>query len=254
MVGADNTGTVMSFRPITRPRVAAIVLGAGSGTRVGGVHNKVFLPLAGRRVLSWSFHALAQVRSIDRFIMVIRENDRELAEQTVDREIEDIDVEIVVGGASRHESELLALRHLGQAIRAGEINIALIHDGARPLLSPQLVRTLISVAAEHGAVFPGLESHDIRYLRDDGTIDFSQGQRMVAAQTPQVFDAHTLLTAYEKAAADGFVGTDTAACVSQYSEVGLQWVPGDTRNIKITYPNDLFTAANILRDQQFRIE
>ena len=236
-----------------RPRAAAVILGAGSGSRVGSAHNKVFLPLAGRRVISWSFAAFAQVRSIERFVMVIRDADRQIAEQTVDREIDDIPVEIVVGGASRHESELAALRHLAPAITAGEIDIVLVHDGARPLISPTLIRRLIDVAVEHGGVFPGLETDDIRYLLDDGTVDVSRVPRMIRAQTPQVFRGLPLLAAYEQAAADGFVGTDTAACFQQYREESLQYCPGDTRNIKITYPDDLFTAEEILRHAKFRI-
>lgn len=236
-----------------RPRSAAVILGAGSGSRVGSVHNKVFLPLAGRRVISWSFAAFAQVRSIERFVMVIREADRQIAEQTVNREIEGIPVEIVIGGASRHESELAALRHLAPEIRSGALDIVLMHDGARPLVSPTLIRRLIDVAVEHGGVFPGLEADDIRYLHPDGSLDVTRVPRMIRAQTPQVFRGVPLLAAYEQAAGDGFVGTDTAACFQQYCEESLQYCPGDTRNIKITYPDDLFTAEEILRHAKFRI-
>lgn len=235
------------------PRAAAVILGAGAGSRVGSVHNKVFLPLAGRRVISWSFRAMAQVSSIERFVMVIREADRAIAEQTVDREIDDIPVEIVVGGASRHDSELAALRHLEPEIRSGAVDIVLVHDGARPLISPGLIHSLIDVAVAHGGVFPGLETDDIRYLHPDGSLDAARVPRMIRAQTPQVFRGLPLLEAYEAAAVDGFVGTDTAACFQQYRAESLQYHPGDTRNIKITYPDDLFTAEEILRHAKFRI-
>jgi 2-C-methyl-D-erythritol 4-phosphate cytidylyltransferase len=238
---------------LRRPRAAAVVLGAGSGSRVGSAHNKVFLPLAGRRVISWSFDVFAQVSCIERFLMVIREVDRQVAEQTVKRELDDIPVEIVVGGASRHESELAALRHLAPGIRSGEVDIVLVHDGARPLISPTLTGRLIDVAAEHGGVFPGLETDDIRYLHPDGALDVTRAPRMVRAQTPQVFQGPPLLAAYEQAAVDGFVGTDTAACFQQYRHESLRYCPGDTRNIKITYPDDLRTAEELLRNVAFRI-
>ncbi len=244
----------MAPRTAGQPRAAAVVLAAGSGSRVGSVHNKVFLHLAGRRVVSWSLQSLARVGSIERFIMVIRESDRQLAEETIDRELEDLDVEIVLGGDSRHESELLALRHLAPAITRSEIDIVLIHDGARPLLSPTLVRSLIGAAAEHGAAFPGLHTDEIRRLRPDGTVDFSHVQTMVRAQTPQAFGAHALLNAYERASAEGFIGTDTASCVQHYSDTRVQQVPGDPRNIKITYPNDLFEAETILRHEHFHLD
>lgn len=238
----------------SRPRSAAIVLAAGDGTRVGGVHNKVFLHLAGRRVVSWSLQSLAQIRSIERFILVIRESDRELAEETIDRELEGIDVEIVIGGGSRHQSELLALRHLAPAIAASSINVVLIHDGARPLLSPELVRTLIRAAVEHGAAIPGLDTDEIYRIRPDGTLDLRQLEPMIRAQTPQVFDARTLLDACECADADGFVATDTSSCVEQYSTTRVQVVPGSQANIKITYAFNLFEAETILRDINFHLD
>ena len=102
--------TSSAARPGTT--AAAVVLAAGSGTRVGAAHNKVFLPLAGRRVVSWSLASFARVSAVRRFVMVIREADRELAQQTIDREALDIPVEIIVGGQTRQQSELAALRHL----------------------------------------------------------------------------------------------------------------------------------------------
>ena len=236
-------------------RAAGIVLGAGNSTRAAASQNKVFLPLAGRRVLSWSLLSFARVRAIERFILVIREADRELAEETIDREIgDDFTVEIVIGGETRHESELLALRHLAPAIADGSINIVLLHDGARPILSPALVRALIRKASLTGAVFPGLEADDIRQLNPDGTLQMLRRERFVRAQTPQVFEATALLTAYEQAASDEFVGTDTVSCWEQYSPKAAAWLEGDIRNIKITYPQDLFEAERILRATNFHLE
>jgi 2-C-methyl-D-erythritol 4-phosphate cytidylyltransferase len=235
-------------------RAAAIVLAAGSGTRLEAARNKVFLPLAGRRVVSWSLESFAQVRAIKRFVMVIREADRSLAEETIDREAEDITVEIIAGGATRQQSELAALRHLAPAIAADDINMILIHDGARPLLSRRLVETLIRSTALHQAAFPAIEREDIRGMRADGTIDMSNPGRLIAAQTPQTFCAQPLLDAYEQAAAEGFSGTDTVSCWERYNTVPVKWVRGDPRNIKITYPGDLFDAEQILRDAEFHVD
>jgi 2-C-methyl-D-erythritol 4-phosphate cytidylyltransferase len=70
--------------------------------------------------------------------------------------------------------------------------------------------------------------------------------RVVTVQTPQGFPAVPLLAAYERAAADGFVGTDTAACMARYSDVPTRCIPGDERNIKITYPHDVEIAERLL--------
>lgn len=237
-----------------RIRAAAVVLAAGSGSRVGAEQNKVFLPLSGRRVVSWSLNSFAQVRAVKRFIMVIREEDRRIAEETVARELGHIDVEVVVGGNTRQRSELAALRHLSRDIAGDDINVVLIHDGARPLLAPQMIRTLIHAAAEDQAAFPAMERDDIRSIRSDGTIDMSNPGRLIAAQTPQTFRARPLLAAYEQADADGFNGTDTVSCWEQYNDRPVRWVPGDPRNIKITYPGDLLDAERILLDSHLQVD
>jgi 2-C-methyl-D-erythritol 4-phosphate cytidylyltransferase len=240
---------------VQQPRAAGIVLAAGSGSRFGAEQSKVFLPLAGRRVFTWSLRSFASVRSIQRLLLVIREIDRDLAEETLERELDDdIRVEIVIGGDTRHESELAALRHLTPDIHNGTINIVLLHDGARPIIAPALVRALIKNAAHTGAVIPGIVYDEARPLNPDGTVQMHPPQRYVGAQTPQVFNAQAILTAYERAARDQFVGTDTMSCYEHYHPGGGDWIPGDPRNLKITYPNDLFEAEQILRETNFHLE
>ena len=233
---------------------AVVVLAAGDGSRVASPDNKVFLPLAGRRMISWSLNTFAEVTSICRVVLVVREVDRRLAEEIIHREVDGIDVEIVVGGKTRHESELLALQHLAPAIETGSLSMVVIHDGARPLVSAQLVREVIASAAEHGAALPGLEDEDIRRARADGTPDFGRSERLVRAQTPQAFEARQLLRAYYCAESEGFVGTDTSSCWEKYADTDVLLVPGDPRNLKITFPKDLFLAENLLRLTNFHVE
>ena len=251
---SDVGGNASTVRSDPRHRTAAVVLAAGSGSRMGAEQNKVFLNLCGRRVVSWSIQALAQIHAVERVVMVIREQDRKIAHRTLDREIEDLQVDVVVGGDSRRQSELFALRHLAPGIAAGDISLVLIHDGARPILSPSLVKRLIRVAADHDAAYPALQTDDIRRLRSDGTVDMVDTQIMLRAQTPQVFRADALLDAYERAEADGFDGPDTVSLWERYHEQHVQWVSGDPRNIKITYPEDLFEAERILEEARFNLD
>lgn len=248
------TNTSSSMSTGVGYRAAAVVLAAGSGTRMRAEQNKVFLHLCGRRVVSWSIESLARIRAVERMIMVIREQDRAIANETLDREIDDPRVEIVVGGSTRQESELLALRHLGPAITSGEINLVLIHDGARPILSPTLVNTLLRNAFEHDAAYPAVETDDIRRMKPDGTIDMLNTEVMLRVQTPQAFRAQPLLDCYERAEVEGFDGPDTVACWENYHHHNVPWVPGDPRNIKITYPQDLFEAEKFLREAQFELK
>jgi 2-C-methyl-D-erythritol 4-phosphate cytidylyltransferase len=229
-------------------RAAAIVLAGGSGSRVGAERNKVYLPLAGRSVISWSLNAFAGMREIGPVVLVIRPEDRALVDWVVDREVEYGGVEIVAGGASRQESELAGLRLLASRIGAGEVDAVLIHDGARPLLTRALAAAVLHAARSGGGAVPGLARGDLARAGPDGTtLDGPSPAGLVAVQTPQGFRAGPLLAAYEEAARRGFAGTDTASCMERFAaDLPIRWVAGDERNFKITYVHDLLMAEEVL--------
>ncbi len=229
-------------------RVAAIVLAGGSGTRVGGERNKVYLPLAGRTVISWSLNAFAGMREIGAVVLVVRAGDRELADWVIDREVEHDGVEIVTGGSTRQESELAGLRHLAPRIGTGAVDTVLIHDGARPLMTRTLAAGVLGAARGSGGAVPGLPRDDLAVAGPDGrTLEARAPAGLVAVQTPQGFRAAPLLAAYEEAARQGFAGTDTASCVERFAtDMAIRWILGDRQNIKITYAHDLLTAEGVL--------
>lgn len=226
-----------------------MVLAAGSGTRVGADINKVFLPLAGRRVVSWSLDAFGRVPEIGVLVLVTRAADRGLVERVLDREFGGVPVEVVTGGATRQESELRALRRLASRIDAGAVDTVLLHDAARPLVSPALIAGVLNAAREHGGAVPGLPAEDLVAVGAGGEI---LGEQTLAAairvQTPQGFRAPALLDAYERAAREEFLGTDTSSCMERYSRLPVRWVPGEQHNFKITYPHDLSVAEHYLRN------
>jgi 2-C-methyl-D-erythritol 4-phosphate cytidylyltransferase len=228
------------------PVAAAVVLASGAGVRVGGELNKVYLPLGGRAVISWSLRALSLVPGIGVLVLVVRPQDRGLADSVLRTELAGLDVEVAAGGAVRQESELMALRLLAPRIAAGQVDVVLIHDGARPLVTPELAAAVLAAARQAGGAVPGVARDGLTMASEDGTTAEADLGTMTAMQTPQGFAAGPLLDSYEKAAADGFAGTDTAACVTRYSDVRVRCVPGDDRNIKITYPHDLVIAAESL--------
>jgi 2-C-methyl-D-erythritol 4-phosphate cytidylyltransferase len=257
---ATRAGTERAVRPpgyrhrvSTDPVAAAVVLAGGSGTRLGADGNKVYLPLAGRRLVSWALQAFADVSSVRRLVLVVRAADRALAEETVGREVR-ARVEIVEGGPSRHHSEQHALAHLGPAIRAGEIDVVAIHDGARPLAGRRLIADTIDAASTYGAAVPGVPLDDAAVPHPDGgVLPEPADRRLVRVQTPQAFRALPLLDAYECAARDDFVGTDTAACMERYGGLPVHCLLGDPRNIKVTYPQDLFLAERLLALADYRV-
>jgi len=223
---------------------AGVVLAGGSGSRVGAVANKVYLPVAGRPLLAWALAAFAAAPSVRRLVLVARPADLEAARDAAGRT--GAGVEIVPGGATRHGSEWAALRHLAPAIRAGELGVVAIHDGARPLVSCRLIEDTLAAAGVHGAAVPGVP------LVDAATVDPACGvcavpaRYLVRVQTPQAFRADLLLAAYERAERDSFTGTDTAACFERYAGLRVHCLPGDPRNVKVTYRADLELAERLL--------
>jgi 2-C-methyl-D-erythritol 4-phosphate cytidylyltransferase len=218
------------------------LLAAGDGRRSGHHTNKVLLPLAGRRVFTWSIQSARALATVTRTVLVIREEDRDTVVATLDREVGPPDVAVVAGGDSRHSSEWQALQALAPAIEAGEIDVVVIHDAARPLALTTLFASVIDTASTHGGAIP---------VRDQGNLAALEGgddppERVVAVQTPQAFRARPLLEAYRLAEADGFIGTDTASCMEHYTDVPVLCVDGDAGNIKITFPEDLFLAERLL--------
>lgn len=226
---------------MTSPATAAVVvLAAGAGTRVGAEINKVLLPLGTGTVLGASVATVLALPGVDPVVLVVRPGEESAVAAALGPLLGDREVLVVPGGETRHASEWNALRALGPRIRAGEIDVVAIHDGARPLSSRTLFQDTISAAREHGGAIPGvplpgLLTHDLRPVPGD----------LVGVQTPQAFRAPDLLAAYSAAAADAFTGTDTASCLERYAAPGLVvvHVPSTATNIKVTFAEDVALAA-----------
>jgi 2-C-methyl-D-erythritol 4-phosphate cytidylyltransferase len=223
------------------------MLAAGDGRRTGHRTNKVLLPLAGRQVFTWSIRWARLLPGVVHTVLVVRASDRTAVEATVEREIGLPAIDVVVGGDTRHASEWAALCALEPKIRAGEVDVVVIHDAARPLATSQLFEQVIATAAEHGGALPVREQLGLIGVGDTTVPDDS----VVTVQTPQAFLAAELLEAYRQAHADGFVGTDTASCVERYTDLSVRCVQGDARNIKITFPDDLFLAERLLAQADY---
>ena len=227
-------------------KAALVVLAAGSALRFGHSTNKVWLPLSGRRIISRSLINAAKNFKQARIILVINPDDEAIALETINREMAGLKIEIVYGGATRHESEHNALIYLAPAINSGDVEVVLIHDGARPLATPSLFVEIADAALLHGGAIPtiAVSPREMDMVRND---------TVVRVQTPQGFTARQLLEAYTKAATDGFIGTDTAACMEKYfPEVKTVAITADASNVKITYPQDLAIAEHVLAKRGYK--
>lgn len=227
-------------------KIAVIVLAAGSGLRFGNATNKVWLPLSGRRIISRSLTNATRSFPNCRTVLVINPIDAPLANQVLEREAPQVHVELVHGGETRHESEYNALMHLAPSILDGSINVVVIHDGARPLATSMLFHDVARMAHRHGGALPAIAV-------DPFEIDITTDHQIVRVQTPQAFRAKDLLSAYQQAHRDNFVGTDTAACMERYfPDIENIAVVGEVQNVKITYPQDLVIAEHVLEMRGYR--
>ena len=219
---------------------AVVLLAAGSGSRFGHETNKVWLPLSGKTIICRTISNAHQAFPDARLLLVINPDDESMAREILQRELPELSIEITYGGATRHGSEFQALAHLAADIDAGNIDVVLIHDGARPLATPSLYRKIAEVAFEKGGAIPTTTINPVE-------IDISHETQIVRVQTPQGFRAKELLMAYKSAEVDGFVGTDTGACVEKYfPEIKALAVEAEVANLKITFAQDLKVAEALL--------
>lgn len=220
---------------------AIVLLAAGSGRRVGAEQNKVLLPLDGLPVLAHSVRTALALDDVHRIVVVVRPEDREEVAAALAPHLGVHDLWLVEGGAERHHSEARAISALTADVDAGEVTVVAIHDAARPLASAVLFRTVIAAAQLHGAAVPAVPVAPLSNVDGSPAVP-----GLVAVQTPQAFDARRLVAAYAAAEADGFLGTDTAACLERYSDLGIHAVPGEVTNLKVTFPEDLALAEELL--------
>ncbi|MCV7431408.1 2-C-methyl-D-erythritol 4-phosphate cytidylyltransferase [Mycolicibacterium bacteremicum] len=220
------------------------MLAAGIGSRIGADGNKAYLTLAGRPMLAWSVRAVADTTEIGRVILVYRRGEYDMAAELVRTELPDRTIELVEGGDSRHESEFNMLRHIAPDIDSGAVDVVLIHDAARPLAGPAMMRAALDTARRFGGAVPAIEAVGLARCTASGPAPLTEA--VVRVQTPQAFRAAPLLAAYRRADTEAFDGTDTSSCVQHFTDVDVRVFPGAATNLKVTYPPDIRLAEHLL--------
>lgn len=214
-------------------KVAAIIAAGGSGKRMG--RPKQFLPLLGRMVLEWSLEVFKKIRSIEQIILTVSGDDLERARN--------LGVLVTEGGVARQDSVANGLK-----LVSPDCDLVLIHDGARPLITPDIVEKAIAEAGEHGAVAVGVPVTDTIKQVESGewTVEKTVDRgKLWSAQTPQVFKYEIITQAYKKAKRKV---TDDAQLVEDLG-IKVKMIMGSYQNIKITSPEDLLIAEAILRSR-----
>lgn len=221
----------------TRAQAGAIIVGAGRAARMGGL-DKVFAPLRGRPVFAYALAAFDRCDDIERTVLVVPA-ERAGEARSLARELAlTKPFTCVAGGERRRDSVAAGLRALDGC------QWALVHDAARPLVTPALIAAALAAARATGAAIPGVPPVDtIKVVDERERVCATPGRATLRAiQTPQAFRRELLVRAY---AASDDDATDDATLVERLG-VEVAVFPGDPRNIKITHPHDLAVAAALL--------
>ena len=238
----------MDMTKLTRParkmlklkRCGAVIVAAGTASRMGGI-DKIMAPLGGEPMIARTVRQFQDCDAISEIVIVTRE-DLILPVTDLCRKMDKVTA-VVAGGKSRQESVNLGLNALSDKVR-----LAAVHDGARPLISWQVIDRVVRAANTYGAAAPAVPVKDtIKVV--EGRIVKSTPDRatLYAVQTPQVFDFDLLRGALAKAKAEGAQVTDDCSAVERMG-FSVKIVEGDEGNLKVTTPLDLKIAELLLEE------
>ncbi|MBD3161372.1 MAG: 2-C-methyl-D-erythritol 4-phosphate cytidylyltransferase [Candidatus Latescibacteria bacterium] len=231
----------------------AVLLAAGLGRRLGAGTSKGFVEILGRPLLAWSLETFAGHPQIDRIVVVHAPGEAARA-RCLDAAIRPLGLEdraiLVEGGERRQDSSARGTAALPPAVRDDPEAVVLIHDAARPLVSPYLITHCLRELAAHpraAGVLPALPVREtLKRVHESWIEETIDRTGLWAAQTPQAFRLGPLREAQDRAAREGWAVTDDAGLL-EASARPLRIVPGDPENLKITYPEDRIFAERLLR-------
>lgn len=240
----------MDITKVTRPArkllklksCGAVIVAAGSASRMGGI-DKVMANLGGEPMILRTVRAFQNCDAITSIVIVTRED---LIRPISDlcRDMKKV-AAVVVGGSSRQESVHLGLNALPKGME-----LAAVHDGARPLISWQVIDRVVRAANTYGAAAPAIPVKDTIKVVSGGLVkETPDRSTLMAVQTPQVFDFDLLRGALKKAEEEGAAVTDDCSAVERIG-MKIKIVEGDERNLKVTTPMDLKIAELLLEEAQ----
>ena len=236
----DVTKPARKLLNVKLKRCGAVIVAAGSASRMGGI-DKVMAPLGGEPMIARTVRAFQECDAISEIVIVTRE-DLIMPITGLTREMSKVTA-VVAGGKSRQESV-----HLGLNALSDKVKLAAIHDGARPIITWQLIDWVVRAANTYGAAAPAIPVKDtIKEVQGFVVKSTPDRSTLRAVQTPQVFDFDLLRAALKKAKDDGAEVTDDCSAVERMG-MSVKIVEGDERNIKITTPLDLKIGELLLEE------
>ena len=234
--------TNLARKALPLRRCGAVIVAAGSASRMGGI-DKVMAPLKGEPMIVRTVRTFQNCDAIAEIVIVTRPD---LIQSIMDLCHSFDKVRLVVaGGNSRQESVERGLGTLSDSVE-----LVAVHDGARPLISWQVIDRTVRAAHSYGAAAPAIPVKDTIKVVSGGIITATPDRsRLQAVQTPQVFDLELLRGALAKAKEEGAELTDDCSAVERIG-MSVRIVEGDERNIKVTTPLDLKIAELFLEGME----
>jgi 2-C-methyl-D-erythritol 4-phosphate cytidylyltransferase len=234
---ADNTD-------LTGKRVAALIPAAGRGLRMGGTIPKPYLHLGAREILARALDVFEACTAIDEVWIIAAPEHVTFCQQTIVERYGFRKVKgVVPGGTTRQESVWHGLQHLGDSV-----DLVVVHDGVRPFVTDAILRQTLSHAVRYGAAITAVPVQDtLKRVSEAGDVEATVARdRLWRVQTPQAFQRSLLQAAFLHAWDQGIIATDEAALLESLGKV-VKVVRGIESNIKVTTPDDLLFAENVIR-------
>jgi 2-C-methyl-D-erythritol 4-phosphate cytidylyltransferase len=233
-------------------KVTVILPAAGLGTRMGravpekaGTSRKQFMLLDGSPILLHTIRKFALTPAVSEIVVALRPDDIEWVRELLSAENFGKTVRLVEGGDSRQESVEHALATLDPGTE-----LVAVHDAVRPFIEHSVLEKVFAEAEETGAAIVGIVPVDtVKQVHRNKIRQTIPRERLILAQTPQVFRFDLLKNAFAKAREDSFAGTDESSLVERLDQVEVSVVPGSDRNLKITKPSDMDLARLFLAEE-----
>jgi 2-C-methyl-D-erythritol 4-phosphate cytidylyltransferase len=222
-------------------KVSAIIVAAGSGTRLGYKEPKAFVELGGRPLLYYALRTLREIAPVAEVIVTLPMGKEAAARDAVDQAGLRVPVKLTPGGAERQDSVRIAL-----SLMSADSTMVLVHDAARPFAGAEVFAACIEAAARTGAAIAAIPVSDtLKEAARSMIIATRPRDGLFAAQTPQAFRRELLLAAHAQGAAAPMPATDDAFLVERMGH-RVEIVAGSGLNFKITTPEDLRVARALI--------
>jgi 2-C-methyl-D-erythritol 4-phosphate cytidylyltransferase len=229
--------------------VGAVVAAGGSSARMSG-RDKTLATVAGRPVIEWVLDAFRRVSGIDELVVVTSDRNRDTITELLEAYPPSSRVRFSAGGETRQDSVASGVRALSSSI-----DLVLIHDAARPLVTPDLIARAIASGRASGAAVAAVPVTDTikRVDRSGAVRETLDRAELWAVQTPQVFRRDWLEAAFAKCAGSGRTFTDEGGLI-EWAGHTVRVFPGAVENLKLTTASDLIVADALLRARQEPVE